>query len=63
MKQFRCDECGRFISLKDLEDGKATRRLLWPDTPFNDETFETLCRDHVDEPDTRTTLPSGNKLA
>ena len=41
----RCDVCGRFIPLKDLDSG-AVRRLLTPDSAFTTETFETLCKEH-----------------
>jgi hypothetical protein len=42
----RCDECGRFIPLRDFADDKATRRLIAPESLYTHETWETLCRDH-----------------
>jgi len=40
---FRCDDCGRFISLSDLEDKVASRKLLTPDSEFTKEEYITLC--------------------
>ncbi len=42
----RCDECGRFISFRAFESGKAVRRLLTPDSELTKETYETLCPTH-----------------
>ena len=42
----RCDACGRFISMKDLEDGFAVRRLMYPDSDVSREEYETLCERH-----------------
>jgi Zn finger protein HypA/HybF involved in hydrogenase expression len=39
----KCDECGRFISLEDLVDGKATHNCVLPDSEFSVETFESIC--------------------
>lgn len=41
----RCDECGRFIALDDFDNG-AVRRLVYPDSEFTRETWETLCLEH-----------------
>lgn len=38
----RCDDCGRFIALKEFERG-GVRRLLTPDSHFSCEEWETLC--------------------
>jgi hypothetical protein len=47
----RCDECGRFIALKAFApDGKAARRLIYPDSEFTVETWETLCQEHTTIP-------------
>jgi hypothetical protein len=43
----RCDACGRFVGLVDLEHGRATRRLVTPDSLCSVEEFETLCPDHA----------------
>lgn len=42
----RCDVCGRFISIADLEKGFATRQLITPDSYFSREEYETLCISH-----------------
>lgn len=42
----KCDVCGRFISFKDFEKGKAERRLLTPDSHLSREEYETLCAEH-----------------
>jgi hypothetical protein len=42
----RCDDCGRFIALSDFESGYAIRRLIYPDSQFTCETWDTLCVDH-----------------
>jgi len=38
-----CDNCGKFIAIKDFENNKAIRRLIMPDNIFKSEEFETLC--------------------
>ena len=46
----RCDVCGKFIALEDFyaapEYGPAIRRLVYPDSEFTRETWETLCMKH-----------------
>ena len=37
----RCDICGRYISIEDLETGLAKRYLLYPDAEGTKETYET----------------------
>lgn len=44
----RCDECGRFIALADFDRG-AVRRLVYPDSEFTRETWETLCIAHGEQ--------------
>jgi hypothetical protein len=44
MNLFRCDDCGRFIPYRDLEDGTAIHRLVTPDSFCTRETYETVCR-------------------
>ncbi|HUS96137.1 MAG TPA: hypothetical protein VMX97_05290 [Hyphomicrobiaceae bacterium] len=46
MNDFRCDECGRFISYVDLDQGLATVHMIYPDSAYTVEVYETLCRDH-----------------
>ena len=43
----RCDVCGKFIPMSDFDGGKATRRLVTPDSHFSCEEYETLCRGHT----------------
>ncbi len=40
----KCDNCGKFVSYKDIEKGYALSQLLTPDSEFTAETYETLCR-------------------
>ena len=42
----RCDVCGRFISMSDFRQDKAIRRFISPDAEGNEETWETLCKNH-----------------
>jgi len=42
----KCDVCGQFINLKDLESKKAVRRMTTPDSHFSTEDYETLCPRH-----------------
>jgi hypothetical protein len=42
----RCDVCGRFIALEDFDKG-AVRKLIFPDSEFTRETYETLCPQHA----------------
>lgn len=41
----RCDTCGKFIAYKDIESGKASHKMITPDSEFTPEEFETLCPD------------------
>lgn len=38
----QCDYCGRFIGLKEFEEGSAVRNLLTPDSHFTTEEYETF---------------------
>ena len=42
----RCDQCGQYIALADFGNG-AVRRLIFPDSEYTRETYETLCRKHA----------------
>ena len=42
----RCDACGQFIPWDDLFEGYAVRRLVYPDSHFTNEEYETLCAKH-----------------
>ena len=51
MKQqvtLRCMDCGRFIAYKDLEERRAIHYLVEPSSHFGEETWLTLCPNHVD---------------
>ena len=39
----KCQRCGKFIKHVDIESGKATMRMITPDSEVSYETFETLC--------------------
>ena len=43
-EKIKCDFCGRFISIKDLEEGKATIRMVTPDSHFTKEEYENCCK-------------------
>jgi len=43
---FKCDICGQFISLKDLESGEAIRKVISVDSDWSVEDYETLCKKH-----------------
>ena len=49
MNDFRCDECGKFISFDDFDNGKAKRNCVTPDSHYSGEAFETLCPNHIQE--------------
>ena len=42
----RCDVCGKFVPLSDLESGRALRHLISVDSEYSSEEFETLCKRH-----------------
>lgn len=51
-----CDACGKFISMQDLMDDKATHHCMLDDTEFSKETFESFCPKCVsDSPAVRAT--------
>ena len=39
----KCDVCGRFLAADDITSGRASYRLITPDSEFSFEEFETLC--------------------
>jgi hypothetical protein len=43
MTVFKCDDCGHFISYADLDSRRARRKLIYPDSAFTVETWETVC--------------------
>ena len=42
-KRIRCSFCGRFISYKNLETGKATHIMVLPDSHLSCETWVGTC--------------------
>jgi hypothetical protein len=54
----RCDVCGRFIAFADFDKG-AIRRLVYPDSEFTRETYETLCRDDATEEERDRSVKGG----
>lgn len=42
--QIKCNFCGRFVALKDLEDGSARVIFISDDTEFTAEEYETKCK-------------------
>lgn len=44
----KCEVCGRFVSYKDILEGKADHKMITPDSVWTTETYETLCRDHYE---------------
>lgn len=41
--KYSCDICGKFISPKDLEAGRAIIRLVAVDSDYSIEEYETVC--------------------
>ena len=59
----RCDVCGRFISLNDLADERASHKLIYPDSDRSAETWESLCKqcaakDQIRRDVTRCSFPA-----
>jgi hypothetical protein len=47
----RCNWCGRFISLKDLTQGKASVHMVSHDSECSVEQTESICKKcHEDNP-------------
>jgi hypothetical protein len=65
MNLFRCDDCGKFISYCDLENGKASHRLVTPDSAYTREEWETLCARHSSqwEENKCRRLPTNNLMS
>lgn len=42
--KIRCDVCGKFISYKDLSEGKATNIMVTPDSHVSHERYESMCK-------------------
>ncbi len=40
---FKCDECGEFVSPQAILEGRAIHCLVTPESHWATETFETLC--------------------
>ena len=37
-----CDICGKFISIEDFDNGKASRKLVSCDSEYSSEDYETM---------------------
>ena len=44
MDSVKCQVCGKFISLSDIEEGLAKHILEYPDSYYTTESYESLCR-------------------
>jgi hypothetical protein len=42
----KCQECGKFIPYDDFVKGKASHRIVTPESLVTYETYETLCKKH-----------------
>lgn len=42
--RFKCNYCGKYISMNDLNSGKAYVKMIIPDSHFTAEEFETVCK-------------------
>ncbi len=45
-----CDVCGRFISFRDIEAGKALHQMITPDSDISREEFRSYCPTHYTLP-------------
>ncbi len=45
----KCNECGRFIKLEDLANGKASHSLYTPDSDLTREFWESYCPLHYEQ--------------
>jgi hypothetical protein len=43
-KVLSCEVCGRFIAYQDFDTGCAVHRLVYPDSAYTVETWETYHR-------------------
>jgi hypothetical protein len=39
----KCTKCGKFIPYKDFENGSVQSLMIYPESEFTTETFETIC--------------------
>lgn len=42
--KIKCDECGHFISYKELQDEEAANCMILPDSDCSFETWESICK-------------------
>lgn len=47
--QIKCDDCGQFIAVQDIYEGKASNVCVYPDSEFTRETWESCCRKCTDD--------------
>lgn len=38
-----CDDCGKFVKLTDIAEGKAVHSLYTPDSDLTREVYESYC--------------------
>lgn len=43
MNSIKCDYCGKFISYKDLSEGRAVHYMDTPDSELTFETYRSVC--------------------
>jgi len=55
----RCQVCGRFFPMADIESGKATHKMITPDSDWSYEQWESLCVKHALP--NKADMPSGLK--
>jgi len=48
--RLKCDQCGKFVALIDLENGRASHRCIVPSSLCSDEVFETQCSRCTNKP-------------
>lgn len=39
----KCDDCGKFVKLDDIAEGKAVHNLYTPDSDLTREIWESYC--------------------
>lgn len=61
--QIKCDECGKFIALDDLANGKAQHQLATPESLTTRETFSSLCSEHAGQTPRRDMAQSQATIA
>lgn len=39
----KCDACGRFIPIIDIDLGRASHKMITPDSGYTSESYESIC--------------------